>query len=200
MALSDTGYSRLVTTLKIALPLIALTILSTLFYLARPPDLERTIPFADIDLETLAREPRISEPDFSGVTPNGIAVTLRARSARPDPDDPGRFLADGMMGEFRTDTGERISITSEGGVVDTGTGLATLAGDVLLQTSLGYAIRTDELSTRLDSTRTESTGPVDIAAPFGHLTAGRLVVTQVTDQGSSYQLVFTDGVDLIYQP
>jgi len=200
MALTDTGYTRLVTTLKIVLPLMALAILSTLFYLAQPPDIEGALPFAEVDVELLAREPRISEPSFSGVTPEGISVMLNARSARPDPEDPARFLAEVMTGEFRSSDGQRLRMSSIAGVVDTGTGTARLEGDVLLESSLGYAIRTEELTTDLDTTRSESGGPVDILAPFGHMTAGRLTVTRDPDHEESYLLVFSDGVELIYQP
>jgi len=200
MALSDTAYTRLVTALKIGLPLVALAILSTVFFLARSPDLERAIPFADVDVDALAREPRITEPNFSAVTPDGVAVSLRALTARPDPQDASRFLANGMRGAFETEDGTRIRMSSIGGVVDTGTGIATLSGDVLVESSLGYAIRTEELITHLDSTRSESTGAVDIMAPFGHMTAGGMMVTRETDDSTNYNLVFNGGVDLIYEP
>lgn len=199
MALSDTGYSRLVTGLKIGLPLIALAILSTLFLLARTPTIERAIPYADVDVEGLAREPRITAPDFSGVTPDGVAVSMTARSAQPDPQDPARFLAEGMVGEIRSAEGTRLRLTAIKGVVDTGTGLATLAGDVLIETSTGYAMRAEALQARLDSAYTESDGPVDVTAPFGHLTAGG-VRFEPGAEGAPEQLVFTGGVNLIYEP
>jgi lipopolysaccharide export system protein LptC len=200
MALTEDSYSRLIVWLKIGLPLIALGILSTLFFLARAPNIERAIPYAEVDLEALAREPRITEPDFSGVTPDGVAISLKARSAQPDPDDPSRFLANGMEGEVEATDGSRLRMSSVGGVVDTGAGTALLSGDVLVETSTGYAVRTEELVARLNSTRTESTGPVDVMAPFGHMTAGRLIVTRDAENSETHLLVFTDGVDLIYDP
>ena len=200
MALSENAYSRLVVWLKVLLPLVALGILSTLFFLARVPNIENAIPYADVDIEGLARQPRLSEPDFSGVTPNGTAVSMTARTARPDPEDASRFLADGMQGEIETPDGARLRMSSISGIVDTGGGIATLSGDVLVETSTGYAMRTEEVRARLDSTLTESLGPVDVMAPFGHLTAGRFTVTRKADDTESHLLVFTDGVDLIYDP
>lgn len=200
MALSDTAYSRLVSWLKILLPMTALAILSTLFLLARTPDIERAIPYADVDIESLAREPRISEPDFSGVSPDGTAVSMRAMSAQPDPSDPERFFARGMEGLIETPEGLRIRMTAVSGVVNTATQTAVLAGDVLVETSTGYAIRTERLSARLDSSLTESEGPVDVMAPFGHLTAGQMLVTRDPESGTSNLLVFRGGVDLLYEP
>lgn len=200
MRLSDTGYSKLISWLKIVLPLTALAILSTLFLFARTPDIELTIPYADVDVDALAREPRISQPDFSGVAPDGTALQMTAITARPDPEDPARFHADGVDGEIDTPEGTRIRMRAITGLVDTGTGTATLAGDVILETSSGYAVRTEEFIARLDATRSESTGPVDVMTPFGHLTAGQFVLTRASDDTESHVLVFSDGVYLLYDP
>ena len=77
-------YSRIVEWLRIALPLIAIGILSTLFLLSEAPDPERALPYAEVDVAQLARELRLSEPRFAGVTPEGREITLRAEAAAPD--------------------------------------------------------------------------------------------------------------------
>ncbi len=200
MALTDAAYSRLVTWLKIGLPLTALIILSTLFFLARTPDIERAIPFSNVDVEDLAREPRITEPDFSGVTPDGVAVSMTARTAKPDPNDANRFSAEGMRGLVTTPDGSWVRLSAVAGKVDIGLGVAILLGDVIVESSTGYAIRTEELTARLDASRSESKGPVDVMAPFGHLTAGQFVFTRVSGDSGSQLLVFKSGVDLIYEP
>lgn len=200
MSFSDTAYSQLVTWLKIVLPLTALAILSTLFLLARSPNVEQAIPYADVDVDALAREPRITRPDFSGVAPDGTAIQMTAASARPDLDDPARFYADLLEGLIDTPEGTRIRMRAISGVVDTGEGTATLNGDVLLETSTGYAVRTETFTAHLDSTRSESGGPVDVMTPFGHLTAGRFTLTRDEGDSESHVLVFSQGVDLLYDP
>jgi len=200
MSLSDTAYSRLVAWLKILLPLTALAILSTLFLLARTPDIDQAIPYADVDVDALAREPRITRPDFSGVAPDGTAIQFTAETARPDLDDPTRFHADLLEGQIDTPEGTRIRMRAISGVVDTGDGTATLQGDVLLETSTGYAVRTEAFTAHLDSTRSESAGPVDVMTPFGHLTAGRFMLTRDAAVSESHVLVFSQGVDLLYDP
>lgn len=200
MSLSDTAYSKLVAWLKIVLPLTALAILSTLFLLARTPDIDQAIPYADVDIDALAREPRITRPDFSGVAPDGTAIQMTAASARPDPDNPTRFHADLLEGQIDTPEGTHIRMRAISGVVDTGVGTATLSGDVLLETSTGYAVRTETFTAHLDSTRSESAGPVDVMTPFGHLTAGRFMLTRNAGVSESHVLVFSQGVDLLYDP
>jgi lipopolysaccharide export system protein LptC len=200
MALSETAYSHLVAWLKVVLPLTALAILSTLFLLARTPNVEQAIPYADVDVDALAREPRMSRPDFSGVAPDGTALQMTAATARPDPSDPGLFHAETLDGQIDTPEGTRIRMRAISATVDTGRGTATLAGDVFLETSTGYAVRTEEFTARLDATLSESNGPVDVMTPFGHMTAGNFAMTRDADNPESHVLVFSQGVDLLYDP
>jgi lipopolysaccharide export system protein LptC len=198
MALSHTAYSRLVGWLKIVLPLSALAILSTLFLLARTPDIERTIPYADVDLDALARESRISAPDYSGVASDGTALQVRAEAARPDAANPARFSADRIEGRIDTADGSIIQMRALAGEVDTEAGTASLSGDVVIETLSGYSVRTDGFIARLDTGRSESLGPVDVTTPFGHLSAGQFAIERTADDDRSHVLVFSGGVDLIY--
>ena len=65
MASADNFHSQLVGWSKIILPICGIGLLSTLFLFARSSTDETGIPFAEI--ETLAREQRISAPQFSGL-------------------------------------------------------------------------------------------------------------------------------------
>ena len=66
MARADNAWSRWVALLKIVLPLIALALLSSIFLLSRTIDPTATIPFTEVDVEDRVREPRLTEPKFSG--------------------------------------------------------------------------------------------------------------------------------------
>ncbi len=86
----DNPHSRAVALLKITLPLVGLAILSTLFLVstARVPD--DLVPYADVDIADLLREPRLTGPSYAGVTRDGAIVTLSAREALPG--EPGTGL------------------------------------------------------------------------------------------------------------
>lgn len=200
MALSDTAYSRVVALLKVVLPLTALAILSTVFLLARTPDIEQTIPYADVDIGALAREPRISGPDFSGVATDGTGLQVVANSARPDPQNPARFRAEGIEGQIDTPAGTQIRLSAVAAEIDTEAGTAALTGDVMIETSNGYGVRTEGFTARLDTTRSESTGAVDVMTPFGHMTAGQFALERDPEDVQSHVLVFSEGVVLIYDP
>ena len=75
--------TRTVRWLRVLLPLLALAMLSTLFLFSRGSDGESQIPYADVDAEAMARDPRLVAPEYAGVTPDGAQLTLRATEAAP---------------------------------------------------------------------------------------------------------------------
>ena len=70
------SHSRLVGWLKVALPLTALALLSTLFLVARKIDPEAALPYAEVDVAERIREPRMTAPTYAGVTEDGATLTI----------------------------------------------------------------------------------------------------------------------------
>jgi lipopolysaccharide export system protein LptC len=198
MAAAIDGYSRLVAWLKIILPLIALGILATLFLVSRTIDPSQTIPYADVDVQDLARNQRVGAPSYSGMTRDGAAISFQADSARPDADPEGRVTADRPMARIDLPTGRSIVMVADQGYVDQKQGIAALDGNVRLESSDGYVIETDMAQTRLDATSMESAGPVNGRGPMGNISAGRVILTRIAD--GSYVLRFEMGVNLVYRP
>ena len=82
MAVAD-RYSRLVFWLKVTLPLVALAILSTLFFVAETLDPEAAIPYASVDVERILKEQGVTKPTFGGVTEDGVAISMSACPCGP---------------------------------------------------------------------------------------------------------------------
>ena len=76
---------------------------------------------------------------------------------------------------------------------------ASLEGRVKITTSTGYVVATDRLDTRLDEIHAESPGPVSAEGSIGAITAGRMLL-QNNSESNAPELIFTDGVKLIYHP
>ena len=74
-----------------------------------------------------------------------------------------------------------------------------MSGNVAFSTTSGYDLRTDRMVTRFDVLYAESPGPVVGTAPAGDVSAGRLVLRTDEESGNA-QLLFTNGVKLLYQP
>ena len=154
----DNTHSRVVAWLKIVLPLAALVMLSTIFLLARTVDPAQTLPYADV--AGLAREQRIGNPNYAGVTSDGAAVAFAAEAARPDPREPEVFYGVAMRATIEAPDGMALSVSAPEGSVDGRTETAELGGGVTVETADGYSIETARLAARLDATRLQSEGEV----------------------------------------
>lgn len=196
----DNFYSRLVSWLKVLLPLTALAILSTLFLLSRGVDTTGIIPYADVDVEGLTRDQRVTAPEFSGVTADGSAITIRAEQARPDPDRFSRLTADAINAHVDLAAGEVLEITARTGIIDTEARQMEVSGGTLLEYSAGYVVETEGLTAWFETGAMQSYGPVTALAPIGRLEAGSMALSPSNIPGLPPRLTFTDGVKLIYEP
>ncbi len=193
----DNTYSRIVGLAKIVLPIGALVLLSTLFMFARDPNEP-----ADIDLTEvaeIAREQRLSSPKFSGVTDDGAVLSIVARSAHPSLTNPDTVTIDSIQMRMDNPGGSSIDVTATNGELDGPARIARFLGLARLETSTGYKMETNGLIAELDSGVVTSDGLLEIHAPFGELTAGK-VTFQVSSDHVGQQMLFTNGVKLIYKP
>ncbi len=196
MAAVDNRYSRFVQFVKIALPLLALGLLSTMFLLSRSVDVDGAIPFFE-GVEQIARDQKLASPKFSGVTSDGSTVSVTAESAKPDLTDPRRMSAVNVMADITTTSGAQFFVISDNAIYDGGTDLLDLLGRVQITTSSGYELTTDKLVANLEETGLRAPGPVNGAGPSGTLEAGEM---ELTGNSGSQVLVFKGGVKLIYDP
>ena len=192
-------HTRLVGWLKVALPLTALAILSTLFLVAHRIDPEAALPYAEVDVEDLAREPRMTAPTYAGTTEDGAALTLSASEARPEADGVAATAA-GLRLELATPDGGRTELVAAEAVMEDATRQVILSGGVVLSTSNGYRLETAEVVAKLDRTGLESRAPVVATGPAGEIRAEGMVLSQDNRTPGAYVLVFKGGVRLVYQP
>ena len=200
MPWSDNLYSRLVAWLKVILPLAALAILSTLFLLSRNIDPTTTIPFTTIDLRERAASQQVTAPEFAGATEDGDLIAFRAVSARPDPERASRLYAETLEARIDLVSGSVITFRAAGGVVDEASDRAELSGDVIVTSSTGYTVTTDRLISGMRAIHAETPGPINGTGPPGEFSAGRMLITPGAEDDGSVQMLFTDGVKLLYDP
>lgn len=197
MTIADNTHTRVVTWLKIALPLLALAILSTLFLVAESVNPDKAIPYADVDVEKILREQGITKPSFGGVTADGVAVALTADAVRPGQDNRERLTGTELSATLDLPRGTQIKIDSPEGIIDAATRQAILQGGARLESSDGLVVETDRIVTALDEAKAVSDGAITATGPAGDLRAGRM---ELSKGETGYLLVFKDGVRLIYQP
>jgi lipopolysaccharide export system protein LptC len=198
MARLDT-HSRVVGWLKVTLPLMALAILSTLFLLSDRIDPEDALPYAEVDVEELAREPRMTAPTYAGMTSDGAALSLNATEARPAAEGAPATAA-GLRLELATPDGGKTELLAATAVMDDVARQLVLSGGVTVTTSTGYRLETAEVAAKLDRSGLESRAPVTATGPAGDLRADGMVLSQDIQTPGAYLLVFKGGVRLVYQP
>ena len=186
--------TRTVRWLRVLLPLLALAMLSTLFLFSRGSDGESQIPYADVDAEAMAREPRVVAPEYAGVTDDGAALTLRATQASPG---QGGGRAQDLRLDWQRPDGLRADLSApQAGVAD---GAIRLDGGVRMTTSSGWTLDAQSVEAATDRSRIAARNGVKAEAPFGSLTAQRMELAPADGQDASV-LSFSGDVRLIYRP
>ncbi|MBQ2261539.1 MAG: hypothetical protein II336_09240 [Loktanella sp.] len=197
MSGADNLYSQWVGWAKIILPLGAIGLLSTLFLLARSPQVSTDIPLAQA--VELARDQQLTAPEFSGITDSGAIVVISARNARPSAERPDAADVADLRMRMTNPDGGTLEVTGVTGELDGRARTARFSGLVRMITSSGYVMETSGMTVTLDAGTAVSDGLLEIRAPFGRLTAGQ-VTFQADGSNTGQQMLFTNGVRLIYTP
>lgn len=189
-------YSQVVSYVKIVLPIIAIGILSTLFLLSRTPDPERAIPFANVDLEELAREQRLGSPRYAGTTNAGREVVVVAETAAPVDGQLDLISVDTLDARIELDDTRFVDITSLQGVINLETNIADLTTDVEVADSTGYTLDTENLLVNFREFAMSSPTDVVVEGPGFHLEAGSM---DLSGAEGAQVLIFNGGVKVLYQ-
>lgn len=200
MAVFDNSYSRLIFWLKIVLPLVALAVLSTLFLFSARINTDGALPYSEVDVEQLAREQRLTQPEYSSITDDGSALRINADVARPQIGATGAASARALIVRYETTGGLKIDLTSKTGRLDDAKGEVILRDGVTIKTSSGFDMVTDGLDGMLDRTLMVSQGKVTGTGPIGRIDAGHMEISRLDAKTGDYLLIFNQGVKLVYQP
>lgn len=189
-------YSQVVAWTKVILPLLALALLSTLFLFSNTPDPERAIPFAEVDVQELAREQRVGHPRFAGTLSDGREVVFTAERAAPAPTNPRLISASVVEARIDLDPETFLLIASGDALFDTQRETADLRENVDLTTSSGLRLTTTTLRLDLAASTAEAPHAVHLTGPGLDLTAGSMRLSAV--DGNDVAL-FNDGVRVLYE-
>jgi lipopolysaccharide export system protein LptC len=193
----ENRYTQLVTGLKIVLPLVALGILSTLFLLSDPPDPERAIPYAEVDVAQLAREMRLTRPRYAGMLDDGREITLVAETATPDFEATDVIVTDTMEGRVALGDGAFVYLDAGDGRIDMAGRVADLGGGVEAETTEGWRILSGAMRVRLAELGVVAPGDVRIEGPGLEIDAGGMDLSGAAGEEIVH---FTGGVRVLYRP
>lgn len=200
MVRADALHSRLVTGLRIALPLAALGLLSTLFLLSREVDPSRALPYAAVDAEDLARDPRITAPRLSSVTADGSALTVTAGTVRIAATGHDTTRAEAVTAVLTTTDGALRRFQAGHATLDEVSGVMVLSEGVEMTDTDGHAMTSGRIDIALDRTRMSSPGAIAGTGPLGRIEAGAMLIEPAPDAPGLYRLRFDGGVRLVHHP
>lgn len=192
-------HSRLISWLKVGLPLAALALLSTLFLLSRSANQAARIPFADVDVQARLRDQQVTGPFFSGTTPHGDEITFQAERLTTPAGRVGVNQAVDVRLRVNMVEGTRLALLAKEAAFDLAKDQIVLSGDVIINTSSGYDITSKRITGRVSRVDIISPGKITARTPGGHLTAGAMRIHSSPD-GAAAQLLFSKGVKLLYRP
>lgn len=198
-------YSRAVRVLKIALPLVALGLLSLVFLISRDDfkGLERIIRYSDADLVRLSQGLRLSNPRFTGTTENGEPFVIKAEWAKPDKPTPERIELFRIDAKLEMRDGRAVQIEALNGEFLTGGQVVNLQGGVKVKTSDGYEAQTEQAEADMRIRMLTTPGPIVANGPLGQLKAGRMRAEQGDPKAAEKAddiIWFENGVELTYIP
>ncbi|QFT58172.1 Lipopolysaccharide-assembly, LptC-related [Sulfitobacter sp. THAF37] len=192
-------HSRMVSLLKVLFPLLALALLSTLFLLSRKVDPDSVIPFADKEIQDRLRDQQVTGPFFSGTTADGDQISFSAEKLTTPQNEVGANRAEDVRIVMDLAGGTNLTLNARVAHFELPKDRAELEGNVVIETSTDYRIESDRLTTQMTELDVRSPGPVQAQGPMGTLNAGSMTIAS-PEQGQAAQLIFKDGVKLVYNP
>ena len=110
---------------------------------------------SEVDVDALARDQRLTAPEFASITTDGAALSISARTARPGSDEEPAVAVD-LVAAYEVPDGLRIDLTAAEGRLDRQAGRVAMSGGVEIVTSTGYLMTTAGLDGALDQTELHS--------------------------------------------
>lgn len=192
-------HTRVVSWLKVVLPLMALALLATLFLVSDQVETTTAIPYSQVEVEDRLREPRMTAPTYSGLTDDGATLTVEADAARPGAGiTPGESSASGLSGRLASPDGRGADLRASLARIDQDARQLFLDGSVVVTTTEGFTLKTEALVVAMDRSHLESRAPVAADGPPGRITADHMQMTRGEQAEEGYVLVFNGSVKLVY--
>ena len=191
------SYSAFVVWVKTLLPILALGMLSTIFLFSGKVDVTKSLPYAKFNIAEIIREQRITKPYFSGVSNNGTEIVLSAAYASSDIQNVDILNITELSIVLTSPNAKTIKITAGLGTLNSASQKAVISEDVYLSAIPGFWLKTNNLEVDLKQGVASTNNMFQGITGLGTINAGKLVIKMIADD---QQIIFTNGVRLIYYP
>lgn len=193
----DNLYSKTVVWVKITLPLVAIALLSSLFLLSSAPDPDAALPYAEVDINQVTREQRVSQPRFAGIIGEGQEIVLTADAVSAEASQTDAIHAQAIEGRVELSGEDYLTIEAAFGDIDMTAQMATFRENVVLQSSMGYLIESEVMVMALDALNMRSPVPIHVIGPGLDVTADTMHIAG--PEGATI-VRFNGSVRVLYDP
>ena len=191
------SYSAFVVWVKTLLPILALGMLSTIFLFSGKVDVTQSLPYAKLNIAEIVREQRITKPYFSGVSYNDTEITLSAAYASSDTQNADILNITDLSIILTSEHAKTVRITAGLGTLDATKQKVTVSKDVYLTAMPDFWLKTNSLTIDLKQGVATADTMFQSVTALGTINAGNMIVKTITNDR---QIIFTNGVRLIYYP
>ena len=191
------SYSAFVVWVKTLLPILALGMLSTIFLFSGKVDVTQSLPYAKLNIAEIVREQRITKPYFSGVSYNDTEITLSAAYASSDTQNADILNITDLSIILTSEQAKTVRITAGLGTLDATKQKVTVSKDVYLTAMPDFWLKTNSLTVDLQQGVATADTMFQSVTALGTINAGNMIVKTITND---QQIIFTNGVRLIYYP
>jgi lipopolysaccharide export system protein LptC len=193
-------HSRLVTVLKVGLPLIALGLMSTLFVYTTRDGFDGEPVFSGADLESFSEGLQVSNPTLTGRTRNNEPFRFVAESAVPDGAPPTHVTIRGLEGDLTFKSGQSVEVAARSADLDLVADTFELQHQVSVASSDGYRISAERMRLELRPGTINAEGAVHAVGPMGAIWSETLEIVPSATDPDRRVISFGRGVRLLYLP
>jgi lipopolysaccharide export system protein LptC len=192
-------HTRLVTVLKIGLPLMAVAMLLSLFLFPGEERVGGGIVFSEADIESLGEGLRISRPVLTGATRDNDPFRFTAETVVPDAAPPARAGIHRLAGTITFVEGQTVQLEAPVAALDFETQVMEATERVTVISSDGYRLSADRMVLDLVAGTLDAEGTVDGEGPMGTITAETMSIVPVEGRTGPRVFSFGNGVRLVYE-
>jgi lipopolysaccharide export system protein LptC len=192
-------HTRLVTVLKIGLPLMAVAMLLSLFLFPGEERAGGGIVFSEADIEALGEGLRISRPVLTGATRDDDPFRFTAETVVPDAAPPTQAAMERLAGTITFVGGQTVQLEAPVAALDLETQVVEATERVTVTSSDGYRLSADRMVLDLVAGTLDAEGAVDGTGPMGTITAETMSVVPAEGRTGPRVFSFGNGVRLVYE-
>ncbi len=188
----NTGYSSFIKKVQIALPILAILLVSALFLINNQGD--KIVAVEQEDVQPQIRQQigknELINPKFESQDSKGQSFSITADKATQESTNPdGEMLLENPIGTLNLNSGDTVQLTSDSANYQQNEQYIDLKDNVKLSHSLGYEMQTEALNINLTKNKAWSDQTVRVTGKEGSIDATGLEAS-VNQENDKEVLIF----------